>query len=146
MQAASKSIPSEVVGIGLVLDCAGQVLIDKRLKESHLGGMWEFPGGKQKKDEAIELTIAREIKEEMRVEVEVGEHLISFDHVYRFKKILFVVHICKLISGDPRPLKSQEVRWVHLQDLLNYSFPSANSQIIDALMNYLSEDKFSKFS
>ncbi len=146
MKDASKPIPSQVIGVGIVLNQAGEVLIDQRLNEGLLGGMWEFPGGKQEAGETIEATIARELKEELAIEVQVGEQLIALDHAYSHKKLRFVVHICRWIAGEPKPLASQQVRWVKPQGLSEYPFPAANARMIAALINHLRTDKFSKAS
>jgi len=143
---ASKPISSQVIGVGIVLNQAGEVLIDQRLNEGLLGGMWEFPGGKQELGEAIEATIARELKEELAIEVQVGQQLIALDHAYSHKKLRFVVHVCRWIAGEPKPLASQQVRWVKANLLAEYSFPAANSRMIDALIDYLRADKPSKSS
>ena len=143
---ASKPIPSQVIGVGIVLNDVGEVLIDQRLNEGLLGGMWEFPGGKQEPGEAIETTIARELREELAIEVQVGEQLIALDHSYSHKKLRFVVHICRWIAGEPKPLASQQVRWVKPQGLSEYPFPAANARMIAALINHLRTDKFSKAS
>ena len=58
---ATKPLPFQVIGVGVVLNAAGEVLIDQRLEEGLLGGMWEFPGGKQEQGETIETCIAREL-------------------------------------------------------------------------------------
>tara|TARA_B100001964_G_scaffold170433_1_gene187503 strand:- start:88 stop:564 length:477 start_codon:yes stop_codon:yes gene_type:complete len=143
---ARKPILSQVIGVGIVLNQAGEVLIDQRLNEGLLGGMWEFPGGKQEPGEAIETTIARELREELAIEVQVGEQLIALDHAYSHKKLRFVVHICRWIAGEPKPLASQQVRWVKPQGLSEYPFPAANARMIAALINHLRTDKFSKAS
>ena len=99
--------------------------------------MWEFPGGKQEPAEAIEACIARELREELAIEVTVGDHLITVDHAYSHKKLRFVVHLCTWLSGDPQPLASQQVRWVQPQSLGDYPFPAANARIIEALLGKL---------
>ncbi len=129
----------QVIGLGIVLNSSGKVLIDQRPREGLLGGLWEFPGGKQEKGEIIEETIKRELKEELSIEVEVCDHLISINHAYSHKKLKFVVHICKLIKGDPKPLASQQVRWVDIKNLSKYPFPAANTKIIKALLHQLGE-------
>ncbi len=107
-----------------------------------MGGMWEFPGGKQEKDEAIQCTIIRELKEELSIDVEViTPKLIEFEHAYSHKKFRFIVHICKLISGIPKPLASQKLSWVMPHELDNYPFPAANARIINALRDYLYLDQ-----
>ena len=134
---APKSLPFQVIGVGVVLNAAGEVLIDQRLEEGLLGGMWEFPGGKQELGETIETCIVRELKEELAIAVTVGEELITVDHAYSHKKLRFVVHLCSWVSGEPQPLASQQVRWVRPEDLANYPFPAANTKIIAALLGRL---------
>ena len=134
---ASKPLPFQVIGVGVVLNAAGEVLIDQRLEEGLLGGLWEFPGGKQEKGEAIEACIARELEEELAIAVRVGEELITVDHAYSHKKLRFVVHLCDWVSGEPQPLASQQVRWVPPAQLSDYPFPAANARIIEALLGKL---------
>ncbi|KAF0653442.1 adenine glycosylase [Cyanobium sp. Copco_Reservoir_LC18] len=126
-------VPFQVIGVGVVSDAAGRVLIDQRLPEGLLGGLWEFPGGKQEPGEAIEATIRRELREELAIEVTVGEELITLEHAYSHKRLRFVVHLCRWRSGEPQPLASQQVRWVAPQELPSYPFPAANARIIAAL-------------
>ncbi len=132
-----KSLPLNLIGIGIIFNADGEVLIDQRLNKGTLGGMWEFPGGKQEQNESIEITIAREIREELGIEVKVGEKLIALDHQYSNKKLHFVVHLCQWVSGEPQPLCSQKLLWVRPQDLSNFPFPAANTRIIAALHEYL---------
>ena len=138
---ARKSLPFQVIGVGVVLNAAGEVLIDQRLEEGLLGGLWEFPGGKQESGEPIEVCIARELQEELGIEVTVGEELIVVDHAYSHKKLRFVVHLCTWESGDPRPLASQQVRWVKPRELKDFPFPAANARIIEALLKRLAPPK-----
>ncbi|MBM5791970.1 MAG: 8-oxo-dGTP diphosphatase MutT, partial [Cyanobacteria bacterium M_surface_10_m1_298] len=134
---APRELPFQVIGVGVVLNDAGEVLIDQRLNEGLLGGLWEFPGGKQEPGEAIEDTIARELHEELAIEVSVGEELISLEHAYSHKRLRFVVHLCRWISGEPQPLASQQVCWVKPEQLGEFPFPAANARIIAALLEHL---------
>ncbi|MCT0225007.1 8-oxo-dGTP diphosphatase MutT [Synechococcus sp. CS-1328] len=134
---AARPLPFQVIGVGVVLDPTGRVLIDQRLNEGLLGGLWEFPGGKQEPGEAIGSTIAREVGEELAITVEVGEELISLEHAYSHKRLRFVVHLCRWLSGEPQPLASQQVRWVEPSELKDYPFPAANARIIAALLERL---------
>jgi A/G-specific adenine glycosylase len=134
---APRELPFQVIGVGVVLNEAGEVLIDQRLNEGLLGGLWEFPGGKQEPGEAIEVTIARELREELAIEVEVVESLISVDHAYSHKRLRFEVYLCHWRSGEPQPLASQQVRWVQPQQLAEFPFPAANTRIIAALLDHL---------
>ena len=134
---APRSLPFSVIGVGVVLNQAGEVLIDQRLNEGLLGGLWEFPGGKQEPGETITVTVARELREELAIEVEVNQELITVDHAYSHKKLRFIVHLCRWLSGEPQPLASQQVRWVKPEELGDYPFPAANARIIEALQAYL---------
>ena len=134
---APRSLPFSVIGVGVVLNQAGEVLIDQRLNEGLLGGLWEFPGGKQEPGEAITDTIARELQEELAIEVEVNQELITVDHAYSHKKLRFIVHLCRWLSGEPQPLASQQVRWVKPEELGSFPFPAANARIIEALQGHL---------
>jgi A/G-specific adenine glycosylase len=133
----SRPVPFEVIGVGVVLDPGGRVLIDQRRPEGLLGGLWEFPGGKQEPGEAIEATIGRELREELAIEAIVGEELISLEHRYSHRRLRFVVHLCRWLSGDPQPLASQQVRWVEPARLAEFPFPAANARIIAALLERL---------
>ena len=134
---APREIPFQVIGVGVVINDAGEVLIDQRLNEGLLGGLWEFPGGKQEPGELITDTVCRELREELAIEVRVEQELIKLDHAYSHKKLRFEVHLCRWLSGDPQPLASQQVRWVKPSELVDYPFPAANSRIISALLEHL---------
>ena len=131
----------EEIGIGLVFNKNGELLIDQRLASSSMGGMWEFPGGKKTLDESIEETIVRELKEELEIVVKVGAKLLSFEHSYTHKTLYFTVHICEWISGKPKPLASQKILWVSPEKLFDFPFPAANIKIISELHKYLSNRK-----
>ena len=131
---APSELPFQVIGVGVVHNGAGEVLIDQRLNEGLLGGLWEFPGGKQEPGEPIVATIRRELEEELAIEVEVGAELIVVEHTYSHKRLRFVVHLCTWLSGEPQSLASQQVRWVRPEQLGEYPFPAANTQIIAALL------------
>ena len=126
-----------VIGIGIVINDLGKILIAQRAPNQIMGGLWEFPGGKQENQESIENTIASEILEELGINVKVEDKLLEFDHTYEDKNFHFVVHACNLISGQPQPLESQRIKWVLPSNLSNYSFPEANTKMIDALNDYL---------
>ena len=133
----SKIKPLQEIGIGLVFNENGELLIDQRLESSSMGGMWEFPGGKKNSDESIEKTIERELNEELGIVVKVGAKLLSFEHTYTHKKLYFTVHICEWISGEPKPLVSQRLLWVSPERLHEFPFPAANAKIISGLQKLL---------
>ena len=130
--------PCQEIGIGIVFNKNGELLIDQRLENSRMGGMWEFPGGKKNSEESIEMTIERELKEELDIVVKVGPKLLSFEHAYTHKKLHFTVHICEWKSGEPKPLTSQKLLWVSPERLSDFPFPAANTKIISELYKHLS--------
>jgi A/G-specific adenine glycosylase len=126
-------LPHKVIGVAVIHNQQGQILIDRRPAEGLLGGLWEFPGGKLEPGETVEECIYREICEELGIEVAVGDRLISVDHTYSHFHVTLHVHHCQHLSGDPQPLECDEIRWVTLDEIEQFPFPKANIQIIEAL-------------
>lgn len=128
------SVPHKHIGVGVIWNSAGQILIDKRPQSGLLGGLWEFPGGKVEPDEAISECIAREIQEELGIQVEVRDHLMTLDHAYTHFKVTLFVHHCRHLQGNPQPIECDEVRWVYPAELNQFPFPTANQKIIKVLL------------
>ncbi|MGB5971718.1 MAG: A/G-specific adenine glycosylase, partial [Nodosilinea sp.] len=129
-------LPHKHVGVAVIWNDQQQILIDRRKQEGLLGGLWEFPGGKIEPGETVEACIAREIQEELGIEVAVGDRLCTVTHAYSHFKVTLNVHHCKHLSGEPQPIECDEVRWVTLDTIEEFPFPKANIQIIDALRAY----------
>jgi 8-oxo-dGTP diphosphatase len=125
--------PHKIIGVAVIWNDQQQILIDRRREEGAMGGLWEFPGGKIEFGETVEECIKREIYEELGIVIEVGEHLITIDHTYTHLRVTLTVHHCRLLSGVPQPLECDEVLWVNLDELEEFTFPQANTQIIAAL-------------
>ncbi|MBW4591537.1 MAG: 8-oxo-dGTP diphosphatase MutT [Brasilonema angustatum HA4187-MV1] len=126
-------LPHKIIGVAVIWNDQGQILIDRRRSEGLMGGLWEFPGGKVERSESIEECIKREISEELAIEIEVGEHLITIDHTYTHLRVTLIVHHCRYVAGVPQPIECEEIRWVSLDELGQYTFPEANTQIIAVL-------------
>jgi len=123
----------KTIGVGVIWNQQGQILIDRRRPTGVLGGFWEFPGGKIETGETVEECIKREIWEELGIVIEVGKHLITIAHTYTHLHVTLIVHHCQYIDGVPRPIECDEIRWVNLEELDEFNFPEANFQIIAAL-------------
>ncbi|MEM7769494.1 MAG: A/G-specific adenine glycosylase [Cyanobacteria bacterium P01_A01_bin.37] len=132
-------LPHKHIGVGVIWNESGQILIDRRRQEGLLGGMWEFPGGKIEPNETVENCIKREIQEELGIDILVGDRLITIDHTYSHFRVTLNVHHCHYQSGEPQPIECDEVRWVTLEELSQYPFPKANAQIIDALQTSITQ-------
>ncbi|MGI2905881.1 8-oxo-dGTP diphosphatase MutT [Tolypothrix sp. VBCCA 56010] len=125
--------PHKIIGVAVISNDRGQILIDRRRRSGAMGGLWEFPGGKIEKGETVEECIKREINEELGILIEVGKHLITIDHTYTHLRVTLTVHHCRHLKGVPQPLECDEIRWVNLDELDRFAFPQANIQIIAAL-------------
>jgi 8-oxo-dGTP diphosphatase len=125
--------PHKIIGVAVIWNDKRQILIDRRPPTGVMGGLWEFPGGKIEPGETIFDCIQREIYEELGIVIEVGEHLITIDHTYTHLRVTLTVHNCRHITGIPQPIECDEVRWVSLDELEQFTFPKANVQIIEAL-------------
>ena len=123
----------KTIGVGVIWNQQGQILIDRRRPTGVLGGFWEFPGGKIETGETSEECIKREIWEELGIVIEVGKHLITIAHTYAHLNVTLIVHHCQHIDGVPQPIECDEIRWVNLEELDEFNFPEANFQIIAAL-------------
>ncbi len=132
--ASSANKPHRQVGVAVIWDeRRDRILIDRRLATGDFAGYWEFPGGKFEPGEDAVACIQREIREELGIEVEVGERLIAIEHEYDTKCVTLIVHHCTHRAGEPQALECAEVRWVSLADLDRYRFPAANGAILAAL-------------
>ena len=107
--------------------------IAKRNKNKHLGGFYEFPGGKQDVNETLQETVIREIKEELDVHVCVGGKL-GEEH-YKDDKINVHLHyfFCTIISGDIVLKEHEDSAWVTKEEFKNYEFAEGDKDIISLL-------------
>jgi mutator protein MutT len=114
----------------------GKVLITQRPAKSHLGGFWEFPGGKVEAGESFEQCLAREIHEELGVGISVGELFDDITHTYPEKTVRLKFFVCKLISGEPQPLDCAALKWVEKAELAGFKFPAADARLLKKLSAY----------
>jgi A/G-specific adenine glycosylase len=114
-----------------VIQRDGRVLIAQRPSEGLLGGMWEFPGGTlEDGDVDLAACLQREIREELGVEIEVGEPFGIYDHAYTHFKITLHAYLCALLEGEhPQPVENQAITWVSLADLPHYPMGKVDRQI-----------------
>jgi mutator protein MutT len=111
----------------------GQLLITQRPANSHLGGCWEFPGGKRESGETFEQCIIREIREELGVEISVGELFDEVSHTYPEKSVRLKFFLCQLLTGEPRPIDCAGVKWIQKAGLDEHQFPAADARLLGKL-------------
>ena len=110
----------------------GRVLLTQRKHGTHLAGAWEFPGGKVEPGEDPRAALVRELREEIGVEVSVGDPVEVTFHKYPEKSVLLLFFAVTRLEGspDPRPLDVADVKWARTEDLKDELFPPADVAIL----------------
>ncbi|WP_237066169.1 8-oxo-dGTP diphosphatase MutT [Microbulbifer guangxiensis] len=121
------------VAVGVILGPDGRILIARRPDHLHMGGRWEFPGGKVEESESVQQALERELREEIAIEVKALRPLTEIRHDYPEKTVLLDTWWVTKFNGEPRGLEGQEIRWVARDELDHYQFPDANQAIIEAI-------------
>ncbi|MBN1127175.1 MAG: A/G-specific adenine glycosylase [Sedimentisphaerales bacterium] len=129
-----KPLPRYTIAVGVVWK-NGRILIDRRPANGMLGGLWEFPGGKKKKNESLIQTVQRETLEEVGIHIEVQKKITTVHHAYSHFQICLHAFHCRWISGKPEPWGCDQVKWVWPSQLDKYAFPTANQKIIAKLLH-----------
>jgi mutator protein MutT len=125
--------PSAIeVAAGLVFR-EGKLLITQRRSHDHLGGLWEFPGGKRECGESFESCLARELKEELGISVRVGEEFDAVTHAYSERTVYIRFYKCRWVQHEPRPLACQAAAWITREELGQFAFPAADARLLEKL-------------
>ncbi len=127
-----KPLPHHHIAVGVVRK-RGKILIARRKDAAMLGGLWEFPGGHREKRESLKACVAREVREELGIEIAVGDKIAEVEHAYSHFTITLHAFHCEWISGRPRALGCAAYKWVAPRELTRYAFPAANRKVIAAL-------------
>ncbi len=129
-----------VVGAMLMRE-DGRYLITQRLPTSSLPLLWEFPGGRVEAGESDAEALARELREEMAVEIEVLERVMHHHHAYTHYDIDFRVFRCRLRTpeGNIQHHKVNDHRWVTLEEMSSYQFPDADTRTLEKLLGLESD-------
>ena len=120
------------VAAGLVFR-GGKLLITRRLPEAHLGGLWEFPGGKREADESFEQCLRRELAEELGIEVQVHELVEELTHPYPDRAVHLKFFRCRWLRHEPRALLCHDWAWIGPVQLADYQFPAADARLLEKL-------------
>ncbi len=120
------------VSAGLIFR-SGLLLITQRHAGDHLGGLWEFPGGKREPGETSGQCLKRELREELGIEVSVGELFERVTHAYADKTVHLQFFLCQLSTGEPQLLDCAAMKWVSREELSAHAFPAADAQLLSRL-------------
>jgi A/G-specific adenine glycosylase len=135
LKSKRKPVPHHQIAVGIIWQ-DGNILIGRRRQDQMLGGLWEFPGGKQQPGESLEETAQREIEEETGLRVRVASPYCQVNHGYTHFKITLTAFRCEWVAGEAKPVSTDELRWVRLDELDDYPFPKANIKVFEAVRNY----------
>ena len=117
-----------------VIERAGRILVTRRDPAKHMGGLWEFPGGKRERGESIEACLRRELDEELGVRVHVGARAAIVPWAYPERRVLLHFFRCRLARGRVRPREGQDYRWVTRSELAALPMPPADAEIVALLV------------
>ncbi len=141
MHAASEETqrPLLLVAAAVIVE-AGRVLLTRRPEDTHLGGLWEFPGGKVRPGEAPRAAVRRELLEECNLLVEPGGPLEVTFHRYPDRDVLLIFFLCRRLQERPvRHLGVSDHAWVPLEALDAYPMPPADAPVIQRLHDLADE-------
>ena len=114
-------------------DSDGRVLIAERPTGKHMAGRWEFPGGKVDVGEAEAQALARELREELGIEVTSSRPFMRLTHSYDDRDVELSMWIVERYSGAPKGLDGQQLKWVQPARLPDEDILEADRAFVEAL-------------
>lgn len=134
MVVSSDSPPASFTVVAAVIrDHAGRVLLARRPAGRHMAGLWEFPGGKVHDGEAPAAALARELAEELGLEIAVGDPITFATHEEPGLRILLLFYEAAIRGGEPQAREAQEIAWVPPAELRRYPTPPADAALVERL-------------
>ena len=130
-----KPLPHFIV-TAAILQNNHKFLIAQRPNKGLLGGLWEFPGGKQEENESLAAALQREIKEELGCDIKVGEIFGEYQHAYTHFRVSLHAFFCEIIKGEPKPLEATQITWCDLHQLTNYPMGKIDRKIAEQLQKH----------
>ena len=120
------------VAAGLVFR-EGRLLITRRSAGAHLGGLWEFPGGKREPGETYQQCLRRELREELGIRVRVLSLFDDILHHYPERSVRLKFFHCRWLRHEPRPILCDSLAWITRVQLSEYAFPAADARLLEKL-------------
>lgn len=137
MNAAGK--PILLVAAVALLDIDNRVLLSRRPEGKHMGGLWEFPGGKVHDGETPEAALIREMNEELAIDTAESclAPLTFASHDYEDFHLLMPLYVCRKWEGVVTPAEGQALKWVRKQALADHAMPPADAPLVPILRDWL---------
>ncbi len=123
-----------------------RVLATRRASHKHMGGHWEFPGGKIEIGETPEQSLAREIQEELGITIQVGEHFYSNQHDYGDKQIMLMAYLCTWCAGELILNDHDLILWCSPTELSSLHWAPADIPIVEALQKAMASTDTSPYT
>ena len=132
MPSVSSVLKSPLLVVCALIERDGHVLMAQRPAHKHLGGKWEFPGGKIEPGETAEAALHRELQEELGSTVEILRPLAPHTHAYATVTVQLIPFVVRLTAGSPAPQTHEHaaLQWVPAGELLTLDLPEADVPII----------------
>ena len=124
--------PTRIV-VAALIEQDGALFVTQRLKTDSFPGLWEFPGGKVEPEESPEEALVRECREELGIEIEVGQIREVIFHRYDSFCVLLLFYQCRMVSGEPQALQCERIEWVQRSRLAEYPFLPGDRVLIEKL-------------
>lgn len=123
-----------------LIDSEDRILLAQRPAGKPMAGLWEFPGGKVDPGELPEQALARELKEELQITVDLDalKPITFASHSYESFHLLMPLYACRKWQGRVCSAEGQSLAWVQAEALVDYPAPAADVPLFAAL-NGLSE-------
>jgi 8-oxo-dGTP diphosphatase len=112
----------------------GEFLVGRRPEGHSLAGLWEFPGGKIERNEAPEVALARELREELGIEATIGPVRLAATHHYGESGILILFYDVLFWKGEPRAVHHAEIKWAKHEELMQLRLPEANQKLLPLIL------------
>jgi 8-oxo-dGTP diphosphatase len=127
-------LPLIEVVAGVITDARGRILLARRTEGRDLAGLWEFPGGKREPGESPEAALARELHEELGIDIDCGAPLIAVPQRYPHKRLRLDVRMVAAWRGTVKGLDGQALAWAPPHTLASYQMPPADIPVVAALL------------
>lgn len=121
-----------------LINQSGRILLAQRPAHKHIGGLWEFPGGKVDAYETPEQALIRELHEELGIAINIHDlkPLTFVSHAYEGFHLFMPLYMCHVWQGELQAIEHDDLEWVPAAELKTYPMPPADEPLINALIEY----------
>ena len=122
---------------GVIKNEKGEILCTLRDqgKYEYVSFKWEFPGGKVEGGETQQQTLARELQEELEIEVEIGDFFYQVEHDYPDFHLSMAVYECKLLSAEMKMNVHKGIKWLKPSELMTLDWAAADIPVAEKAFN-----------